>query len=110
MRIERKALTRGATSRKEENAGSPAAAGPGSERNQFSPEQGLPERASSDQASAEQARVSWLAAQAVPPPEIRSERIAAIQSAIANGTYAVSPEQTAEAILSERQVRDESAA
>ncbi len=44
------------------------------------------------------------------PPEIRSERIAAIQAAIANGTYQVSPEQTAEAILAEHLARDESAA
>lgn len=44
------------------------------------------------------------------PPEVRSERIAAIQTAIANGTYQVSPEQTAEAILAEQLVRDESAA
>ena len=43
-------------------------------------------------------------------PEVRSERIAAIQAAIANGTYQVSAEQTAEAILAEHQVRDESAA
>lgn len=44
------------------------------------------------------------------PPEVRSERIAAIQAAIANGTYQVSAEQTAEAILAEHLVRDESAA
>jgi anti-sigma28 factor (negative regulator of flagellin synthesis) len=44
------------------------------------------------------------------PLELRSERIAAIQAAIANGTYQVSPEQTAEAILAEHVVRDESAA
>ena len=44
------------------------------------------------------------------PPEVRSERIAAIQTAIANGTYQVSAEQTAEAILAEHVVRDESAA
>jgi flagellar biosynthesis anti-sigma factor FlgM len=43
-------------------------------------------------------------------PEVRSERIAAIQAAIANGTYQVSAEQTAEAILAEHLVRDESAA
>lgn len=44
------------------------------------------------------------------PPEVRSERIAAIQAAIANGTYQVSAQQTAEAILAEQLVRDESAA
>lgn len=44
------------------------------------------------------------------PPEVRSERIAAIQAAIANGTFQVSAEQTAEAILAEHVVRDESAA
>lgn len=53
----------------------------------------------------DQARAHQLAAQA-DAPEIRSARIAAIQSAMANGTYQVSPEQTAEAILSEQQVRD----
>lgn len=42
--------------------------------------------------------------------EIREERIAAIQTAIANGTYQISAEQTAEAILSEHLVRDEAAA
>ena len=49
-------------------------------------------------------------AQAGQLPETRSERIAAIQAAIANGTYQVSAEQTAEAILAEHLVRDESAA
>jgi flagellar biosynthesis anti-sigma factor FlgM len=58
----------------------------------------------------DQARTSWLAAQAASPPEIRSERIAGIQRAIANGTYQVSAEQTAEAILSERQIRGVTAA
>jgi anti-sigma28 factor (negative regulator of flagellin synthesis) len=38
------------------------------------------------------------------------ERILAIQSAIAEGTYQVSPEQTADAIISEQQVRDGTAA
>ena len=64
-----------------------------------------------DQLAADQARVGWLAAQAVRPlPEVRSERIAFLQSAIANGSYQVSPEQIAEAILAEHQARDEAAA
>lgn len=61
-----------------------------------------------DQGPPERQGVGRLA-QAV-PPEARSERIAALQAAIANGTYQVSPEQTAEAILAEHLVRDESAA
>lgn len=61
-----------------------------------------------DQGPPERQRAGRLAQAG--PPEVRSERIAAIQAAIANGTYQVSPEQTAEAILAEHVVRDESAA
>jgi anti-sigma28 factor (negative regulator of flagellin synthesis) len=43
-------------------------------------------------------------------PEDRNERIAALQNAIADGTYQVSPEQTAEAMLTEQQVQDGTAA
>ena len=60
---------------------------------QYSAEQYLPDRTEETQ----------LAARACCPPEIRSERIAALQDAIAAGTYQVSAEQTAEAILRERQ-------
>ena len=51
-----------------------------------------------------------LVAQLGPSPENRRLRITALQNAIADGTYQVSPEQTAEAILSERQVRKGNAA
>jgi flagellar biosynthesis anti-sigma factor FlgM len=116
MRTDRKARrTRAATNRKGEYAGPQTAAGATSEPNQFSSEQDSADHYSADSCladdgSADRARANRLAALAVSPPEIRSERIAAIQSAIANGTYQVSPEQTAEAILSEQQVRDETAA
>ena len=66
---------------------------------------GAPEH---DQGPPERQRADRLAQGS--PPEARSERIAAIQTAIANGTYQVPPEQTAEAILAEHVVRDESAA
>ena len=49
-------------------------------------------------------------AQLGPSPENRKQRIAALQSAIADGTYQVSPEQTAEAIIAEKQVRKNNAA
>jgi flagellar biosynthesis anti-sigma factor FlgM len=51
-----------------------------------------------------------LAAQAATQPEIRSEKIATLKNAIANGTYQVSADQIAEAILLERQTRDGTAA
>jgi anti-sigma28 factor (negative regulator of flagellin synthesis) len=76
---------------------------------QFSIDQGSIDRVSIDQASIDQARASWLAAE-TSPAEIRSERLAAIQRAIANGTYQTTPEQTAEAILSEQQIRSGTAA
>jgi anti-sigma28 factor (negative regulator of flagellin synthesis) len=125
MRIERKArMTTAETNREEENTVSRPAARVGSEPNQFSLEQHSPDHVSADQASADQAspdqasgdqatidqaRASWLAAQ-TGPAEIRSERLAAIQTAMANGTYQTTPEQTAEAILSEQQIRNGTAA
>ena len=51
-----------------------------------------------------------LAAQLGPSPEKRNQRIAALQKAIAEGTFEVSPGQTAEAILFESQVRNGNAA
>jgi anti-sigma28 factor (negative regulator of flagellin synthesis) len=115
MRIERKArMTTAETNREEENTVSQPAARVGSDPNQFSLEQHSTDHVSTDhvsadQASIDQARASWLAAQ-TGPAEIRSERLAAIQTAIANGTYQTTPEQTAEAILSEQQVRTGTAA
>jgi hypothetical protein len=51
-----------------------------------------------------------LASQLGPSPAKRGERIATLQKAIAEGTFEVSPGQTAEAILSESQVRNGNAA
>ena len=56
------------------------------------------------------AGVEALAAQLGPSPENRSQRIASLQKAIAEGTFEISPGQTAEAILSEKQVRNGNAA
>jgi len=50
-----------------------------------------------------QTRAGVLTAQMQQLPEIRQDRVSVIANAIRNGTYQVSPEQTAEAILSERQ-------
>jgi anti-sigma28 factor (negative regulator of flagellin synthesis) len=107
MRNERNRRVAGGpeTTREEGNGGAQAEAGTrGCERNQFSREQSATQHAWLDRA-----RASRLAAQAT-PPEIRGERVAAIQSAIADGSYLVSPEQTADAIISEQQVRDGTAA
>ena len=49
--------------------------------------------------SPDQARVRGLAAEANRLPEIRQERVAALASAVRNGTYNVTPEKTASAIL-----------
>jgi len=120
MRIERKArITTAETNREEENTVSQPATRLGCEPNQFSLEQHSTDHVSADQISMgqisidqapiDQARASWLAAD-TGPAEVQSERLAAIQSAIANGTYQTTPEQTAEAILSEQQIRDGTAA
>lgn len=73
------------------------------------PDQFLLQQDAIRHAALDWAGASRLAAQA-PPPEIRDEKIAAIQNALAQGTYQVSCEQTAEAIISEQQVRDGTAA
>jgi anti-sigma28 factor (negative regulator of flagellin synthesis) len=54
--------------------------------------------------------VEALTTQLVPSLEGRDQRIAALQNAIAEGTFEVSAEQIAEAMLSEQQVRDGTAA
>jgi anti-sigma28 factor (negative regulator of flagellin synthesis) len=54
--------------------------------------------------------VEALTKQLVPSTDGRDQRIAALQKAIADGTFEVAAEQTAEAILSEQQVRDGTAA
>ena len=51
-----------------------------------------------------------LAAQLGPSPEKRNQRIAELQKSIAEGTFEVSPGQTAEAILFESQIRNGNAA
>ncbi|MGH9502235.1 MAG: flagellar biosynthesis anti-sigma factor FlgM [Terriglobales bacterium] len=56
------------------------------------------------------AQALLLAAQIKQLPEIRQDRVAAIANAIRNGTYQVSPEQTADAILSEQDAQSGSAA
>jgi flagellar biosynthesis anti-sigma factor FlgM len=115
MRIERNARTREAERNREGGSpGSYAATGVGGDLNPdfANPdliEPGLTEPGSADHYQ-DQARTSWLAAQAATPPEIRSERVATLQTAIANGTYQVSAERIAEAILSEHEARDGTAA
>jgi len=51
--------------------------------------------------SIDQARVHALAAQVNSLPEVRQEKVAALARALRNGEYKVSPEQTADAMLSE---------
>jgi flagellar biosynthesis anti-sigma factor FlgM len=51
--------------------------------------------------SLDQVRVSALAAKINDLPEVRQEKVAALADAIHSGNYNVSPEQTAEAMLSE---------
>ena len=87
------------------NAGlTPAASGTTSSANPRSAAAGS-SRATpvADQAelSYDQARVNALTAQVNALPEIRREKVAALQSALNQGTYQVSPEQTAEAIVAE---------
>lgn len=105
MRIERKAKIIGSEANRPGTSPEAHAA----ERADDEPIQTSLVQGSTDQ-YADQARASWLAAQASTSPEIRSDRIAAIKAAIASGTYQVSAEQTAEAILSEQQIRDGTAA
>ncbi len=105
MRTERNAKEAGAETDREKETRSQADATPrDGEPNQLLQDQDATRHAALDWAGASQ-----LAAQAT-PPEIRDEKIAAIQNALANGTYQVSSEQTAEAIISEQQVRDGTAA
>jgi anti-sigma28 factor (negative regulator of flagellin synthesis) len=56
------------------------------------------------------AQARALAAQLKQSPQDRDQRISALQRAMAEGTYQASPEQTAEAMLDEQQVRDGTAA
>ena len=58
----------------------------------------------------DRARVNALAAQVNALPEIRREKVAALQSAVKQGTYQVSPEQTAEALIAELRASQPTAA
>jgi flagellar biosynthesis anti-sigma factor FlgM len=51
--------------------------------------------------SLDQVRVQALVAQASRVPDVRQQRVAALGRAIQQGSYEVSPEQTAEAMLTE---------
>jgi len=56
------------------------------------------------QLSTDQARVQALAVQASALPEIRQDKVDALRRVVRDGSYRVSPEQTAEAMLSEIQI------
>jgi flagellar biosynthesis anti-sigma factor FlgM len=51
--------------------------------------------------SPDQTRVRALASQVSDLPEIRQERVAALSAAVRNGSYNVSPDQTAKAMMTE---------
>ncbi len=55
--------------------------------------------------SQDQARVQELAFQVKQLPEIRQDKVAALQRALGEGTYSVTSEQSAEALISAIQVR-----
>jgi flagellar biosynthesis anti-sigma factor FlgM len=55
--------------------------------------------------SQDQGRVQQLAAEVVQLPEIRQDKVAALQRAIQEGTYPVTPGQSAEALISAMQIR-----
>lgn len=63
-----------------------------------------------EQSISAQSQAAVLAAQVNQLPEVRQEKIAAIANAVKRGTYQVSPEQTADAILSELDARTSAAA
>jgi len=51
--------------------------------------------------SFDQARVAWLETQAMAAPEMRQEKVAALQQAVDNGDYTVDPSKVADAIAAE---------
>ncbi len=61
------------------------------------------------QLSLDQARVQSLAAQVNALPEVRQEKVAALGQAVRDGRYQISPEQTAEAVISEMLARSAAA-
>ena len=112
MRIERNAQVTGASKSDEPaNTNLPPALGKqdrtGVRNDQASPST---EHLLADQFLTDPDAARQLAAQLAPEQQDRREKIAALQSAVANGTYEISAEQTAEAMLAEHQVRDGTAA
>jgi flagellar biosynthesis anti-sigma factor FlgM len=57
------------------------------------------------QISQKQGRVQDLVSQVKQLPEIRQDKVAALQRAIGEGSYQVTPAQAAEALISARQIR-----
>jgi flagellar biosynthesis anti-sigma factor FlgM len=55
--------------------------------------------------SQDQGRVQEFASQVNQLPEIRQDKVAALQRAIGEGSYQVTPEQAAEALISAMQIR-----
>jgi flagellar biosynthesis anti-sigma factor FlgM len=55
--------------------------------------------------SQDQGRVQQLASQVNQLPEIRQDKVAALQRVIEEGSYRVTPEQAAEALLTAIQIR-----
>lgn len=55
--------------------------------------------------SQDQGRVQELASQVNQLPEIRQDKVSALQRALENGTYGVTSGQTAEALISALQIR-----
>jgi anti-sigma28 factor (negative regulator of flagellin synthesis) len=112
MRIERNQQVSG-TSQSDEpsNTDSPPAAETKNRARSVNDEaQPLTEHLLAGQFLTDAAVVEALTTQLVPSLEGRDQRIAALQNAIAEGTFEVSAEQIAEAMLSEQQVRDGTAA
>jgi|SRR5579863_3811427 len=66
---------------------------------------GSPDSSSLDRVSLDQSGVQTLAAQAAQLPEIRAEKITALQQAIQSGSYRVPAEKIANAILAEIEAR-----
>lgn len=62
------------------------------------------------QLSYDQARVNALTAQVNALPEIRREKVAALHSAVKQGNYQVSAEQTAEAMIADLRISQATAA
>jgi len=55
--------------------------------------------------SHDQGRIQQLASQVSQLPEIRQDKVAALQRAIQEGSYPVTPGQSAEALISAMQIR-----